>query len=165
MRLNDVFVAHSLVSFMCRTMVFGGIGDWCLRLCICSRCVSNGSLHSWIYDVPTWDTASACMQMESSILLYMFCFVLFFSVCVFFLQILLVHVPLLYYLNHTLARNSKTCHRWICTCIMIVCVMIQLLWILTAYPYGYWALIISPGATWPLVLTVWMIYKSLKRRI
>lgn len=75
----------------------------------------------------------------------------------------LVHIPLLYYLNHALSHNSKTCHKWICNCAMVMCVIVQLFWVLTAYPYGYLALLLSPGVTWSLVLTFWMVYKALTK--
>lgn len=129
-------------------MVFWRDYNWGVWICVCSWCLSPGPVYTRVYNVLAWHVTGTIFLKSDAIL----------SIPV--MQIVLVYIPLLYYLNCALSRNSKTCYRWLCSCIMIVCVLVQILWGLTAYPYGYMALILSPGGTWPLMLTLWLLFKT-----
>jgi len=78
-------------------------------------------------------------------------------------QVLLFQVPLVCYLNSLLSRDhSHGCRSLSCHLSMLVVFLLQCMSILSTTPYGPVAVLISPGVSWSLPLSLYLIIQALR---
>ena len=78
-------------------------------------------------------------------------------------QVLLFQVPLVCYLNSLLSHNhSCGCRPLPCHLSMLVVFLLQCRSILNTTPYGPVAVLISPGVSWSLPLSLYLIVQALR---
>ena len=80
-------------------------------------------------------------------------------------QLLLWYIPLTLYLNHLLSLRKSSSptsspRQLLCHCTMFLLFLYHCGWLLTFSSYGSMALILSPGISWTLPLSLYLFFKS-----